>query len=33
MTPQERRDMPWIIASIIIVGLISCVGLIFRLLS
>jgi len=33
MTPRESRDMPWIIAAILIVGLVAGVGLIFRLLS
>jgi hypothetical protein len=33
MTPRESRDMPWIIAAILVVGLVAGVGLIFRLLS
>jgi hypothetical protein len=31
MTPQERRDMPWIIGGCIFIGCVLCGATIFRL--
>jgi hypothetical protein len=33
MTPQERKDMPWIIGAFAVVGVLTCAVMIYRLLA
>jgi hypothetical protein len=33
MTPQERRDMPWIVGGFCLLGCFVCGALIYRLLA
>jgi hypothetical protein len=33
MTPEERKDMPWIIGAFVALGLVTCGAMLYRLLA